>query len=460
VHTIQRRASGVSGPGRRLVTSLVATLALIAGTGPARSAVGQQRAATDDAALEARVARVLAAVPLIDGHNDLPENYRERVADHLARIDIAKDTSTLDPPLMTDIPRLRRGGVGGQFWSVYVSTNLKGADPVVAVFEQIDLVRRMIARYPETFAFAGTADDVERIHTAGKIASLIGMEGGHSIDNSLGVLRQAYACGARYMTLTHWENTAWADAATDKPVHGGLTAFGREVVREMNRLGMLVDLSHVSDATMLAALATSEAPVIFSHSSARALCNHVRDVPDDILRKLAENDGVVMVNFAPGFVSEQVRVAELPFENEWNRLSALYPTEPLRVQAEMKALRAAHPVPHATLAQVADHVDHIRAVAGVDHVGLGSDFDGIGSTPDGLGDVSCYPALLKELMRRGWSDDDVKKVAGLNILRVMRAAEKVAARLQASRPPSDARIEELDAPPAPADHRGPGGASR
>ena len=435
---------------RLLLAILLGTLAQ-----PARS----QPAGQAEKSLEARVARILAEVPLIDGHNDLPENYRERVGDHLAKIDIAKDTSALEHPLSTDIPRLRRGGVGGQFWSVYVSTQLKGADPVVAVFEQIDLVHRMVARYPETFALATTAAEAERIHAAGKIASLIGMEGGHSIDNSLGVLREAYACGARYMTLTHWNNTDWADAATDKPVHGGLTAFGREVVREMNRMGMLVDLSHVSDATMLAAIETSEAPVICSHSSARALTNHVRNVPDDILKRVAANGGIVMVNFAPGFVSEEVRIADAPIEAEWTRLGALYPNDSKRVEAELKAFRAAHPVPQATLAQVADHIEHIRAVAGVDHVGLGSDFDGISSTPVGLEDVSKYPALLVELLRRDWSDDDVKKVAGLNILRVMRQVERVAERLQKQRPPSDARIEDLDAPPVPADHGGPAGGS-
>jgi len=328
------------------------------------------------------------------------------------------------------------------------------------VFEQIDLVHRMIARYPETFELAGTAADVVRIHKAGKIASLIGMEGGHSIDNSLGVLRQAYACGARYMTLTHWQNTDWADAATDTPAHGGLTAFGREVVREMNRLGMLVDLSHVSDATMLAAIETSEAPVICSHSSARALTNHVRNVPDELLKMIAANGGVVMVNFGPGFVSEAVRVAAAPLEAEWTRLGALYPNDPKRVEAELTAFRGAHPVPRATLAQVADHIDHIRAVAGADHVGIGSDFDGISSTPVGLEDVSKYPALLEELLRRGWTDGDVKKVAGENILRVMREVERAAARLQNARPPSDARIEELDAPPGTGDHRGPTGSSK
>ena len=456
----ERSNAAVPQPRPDLGSTIVAlaVAAIFAALAPV--ALAQQPSAHADRDLAARVARILAEVPLTDGHNDLAENYREDVADHLAKIDIAQDTSKLEHPLSTDIPRLRKGGVGGQFWSVYVSTNLKGADPVVAVFEQIDLVHRMIARYPETFELAGTAADVVRIHRAGKIASLIGMEGGHSIDNSLGVLRQAYACGARYMTLTHWQNTDWADAATDKPAHGGLTAFGREVVLEMNRLGMLVDLSHVSDASMLAAMETSQAPVIFSHSSARALCNHVRNVPDEILKRVAANGGIVMVNFAPGFVSEAVRVAEAPIEAEWTRLGVLHPNDFKRIEAEIKAFTAEHPRPEATLAQVADHIEHIRKVAGVDHLGLGSDFDGIPRTPVGLEDVSRYPVLLQELLRRGWSDDDVKKIAGLNILRVMRQVEGVATRLQKTRPPSDARIEELDAPPAAGDHRGPTGSSK
>ena len=427
------------------VLALAAVVATAAQTAPTAA----------EQALQARVARILAETPLIDGHNDLPENFKERVNDHLDRLDIAADTSRLAQPLHTDIPRLRRGGVGGQFWSVFVPTTLEGPPAAVALFEQIDLVHRMIDRYPETFAFAGSADDVERIHRSGKIASLIGIEGGYSIADSIAVLRQAYACGARYMTLTHWKSIAWADAATDAPRHGGLTRFGREVVREMNRMGMLVDLSHVSDKTMLDALATGQAPVIFSHSSARALCNHPRNVPDDVLRRVAANGGIVMVNFAPGFVSEAARVASEPAEAEWARLGALYPNDPERVASELRAFSAERPVPDATLAQVADHIEHIRAVAGIDHVGIGSDFDGIGRTPVGLEDVSKYPGLLAELLRRGWTDADVRKVAGGNILRVMREAERVSARLRAERPASDARIEELDGAAASPDRRGP-----
>jgi membrane dipeptidase len=404
---------------------------------------------SNEQARAAAIREILAQTPLIDGHNDLAWQFRERVNDQLARLDLRADLSHLDPPLQTDIARLRTGMVGGQFWSVYVPVELKGAAAVQAVFEQIDVVHRMAERYADVFAMASSADDVVRIHASGRIACLIGMEGGHSIGDSLAVLRQAYGCGARYMTLTHWKNTDWADAATDAPAHNGLTRFGREVVREMNRLGMLVDLSHVSDKTMLDAIETSEAPVIFSHSSARALCNHVRNVPDDILRKVAANGGVVMVNFAPGFVSEAARLDWERSDAEEARLRAAYPSDPGKVKQGLAAWREAHPAPRTTLAEVADHIEHIRTVAGTEHVGIGSDFDGIGATPVGLEDVSRYPALLAELLRRGWSTADVRKVAGENVLRAMRAAERAAARLQKERQPSEARIEDLDgAPPA------------
>lgn len=440
------------GSRRRTQWVLVlAVIALVAGAVAAgRVALAEQAAQAQ--ALEEKVIRILAEVPLIDGHNDLPEQMRDRVKDRLDRLDLAVDTSTLDPPMHTDIPRLRSGHVGGQFWSVYVPTSLKGPAAVQAVFEQIDLVHRMAGRYPGTFAMAYTAADVTRIHRSGKIACLVGMEGGHSIGDSLAVLREAYRCGARYMTLTHWDNTDWADAATDKPQHDGLTKFGREVVREMNRLGMLVDLSHVSDKTMRDALQTSEVPVIFSHSSARAICNHVRNVPDDILRLVATNGGIVMVNFAPGFVSDEAKAWDEQAFPERDRLTGLYPNDPQKVKAEFAAWKATHPAPQVTLAQVADHVEHIRRVAGIDHVGLGSDFDGISRTPTGLEDVSKYPALLAELMRRGWSADEIKKVAGANILRVMRQVESVAERLQKTRPPSEALIEDLDAPPVSPEH--------
>jgi membrane dipeptidase len=436
----------------------VAALTLLAGALAVVRAAGQQQAGQEHA-LEARAIKILAEVPLVDGHNDVPEQLRERVKDHLERLDLASDTRSLDPPMQTDIPRLRAGHVGGQFWSVYVPTTLEGAAAVRVLFEQIDVVHRMAERYPETFAMAYTAADVERIFRSGRIACLIGMEGGHSIGNSLAVLRVAYACGARYLTLTHFKDTDWADSGTDTPHHNGLTAFGREVVREMNRLGMLVDLSHVSDKTMLDALEVSEAPVIFSHSSARALCNHPRNVPDEILRKVAAKAGIVMVNFGPGFISEEGRAWDDKAFPERDRLNALYPKDPQKAKAEFAAWKAAHPAPRVTLAQVADHIDHVRAVAAIDHVGLGSDFDGIGRTPTGLEDVSKYPALLAELLRRGWSPDDVKKLAGKNILRVMRNVEQVAARLQKTRLPSEELIEELDAAPAATEHAGPSGSS-
>jgi len=391
-----------------------------------------------------RIRRILADTPLIDGHNDVPEQYSERVKDHLDRIDLASGTSALTPPMHTDIPRLKAGGIGGQFWSVYVSAELPGAEAVQATLEQIDLVKRLVARYPETFEMAFTAADVVRIHKAGKIASLIGMEGGHSINNSLATLRDMYQLGARYMTLTHWLNNAWADAATAAPEHGGLTAFGVMVVQEMNRLGMLVDLSHVSEQTMNRALDVTKAPVVFSHSSARAIDGHPRNVPDAVLQRLSSNGGVVMVNFAPDFVSDTVRQYYADVEAETARLKDLMPGDPAGAAKALAAWKAAHPEPRATLGQVADHIDHIRKVAGIDHVGLGSDFDGISRVPDGLQDVSRYPALLEELARRGYSDDDLRKLAGLNILRVMRQAEDVAARLQRETRPNDARIEDVD----------------
>jgi membrane dipeptidase len=401
-------------------------------------------AAASAAAQSDRVRRILRETPLVDGHNDLPEQYLDRVHNHLDRIDLASDTSRLTPPMHTDIPRLRAGGVGGQFWSVYVSPQLPGPAAVQATLDQIDLVKRMVARHPGTFEMAFGSADITRIHTAGKIASLIGMEGGHSINNSLATLREMYRSGARYMTLTHWINNAWADAATAAPEHGGLTAFGVMVVLEMNRLGMLVDLSHVSEQTMNRVLDVARAPVIFSHSSARAINGHPRNVPDAVLTRLPSNGGVVMVNFSPDFVSEPARRYYAEVEAEVARLKEMMPGDPAGAEKALAAWKAAHPEPKATLRQVADHIDHIRRVAGIDHVGLGSDFDGISRVPEGLEDVSRYPDLLEELARRGYTDDDLRKVAGLNVIRALRQAEVVAARLQAETPPNDARIEEVD----------------
>jgi membrane dipeptidase len=394
------------------------------------------------AELVARARALLEEVPLVDGHNDLPWELRTRFQNHLAAIDLTQDQSGLEKPLHTDLVRLERGGVGAQFWSVYVPADI--ANPTVAVLEQIDVVHRLAARYPQALEVAFTAANVERIHRAGKVASLIGVEGGHAISDSLAVLRQLYAAGARYMTITHSENTAWADSATDAPKVGGLSPFGVEVVREMNRLGMLVDLSHVSAEAMHDALDAAAAPVVFSHSSVRALDAHPRNVPDDVLRRLPQNGGVVMVTFVPGFLSEAVRAWWAEEDAAEARLKSLHPGDPEAAKAALEAWRKEHPAPRATLAEVADHIEHARRLAGIDHVGIGSDFDGIPAVPLGLEDVADYPVLLAELLRRGWSEADVKKLAGENALRVLRQAETAAARLQKERPASDTLIGELD----------------
>jgi membrane dipeptidase len=379
--------------------------------------------------------------PLIDGHNDYPWEVRQRAQGDLDKVDIAKSI----PSLMTDIPRLREGGLGAQFWSVYTPSDFAGQKAVTATLEQIDIVHRMVHKWPETFELALTSGDVERIFKQGRIASMVGMEGGHSIDSSLAALRMFYDLGARYMTLTHSKNTPWADASTDTPAAGGLTKFGEAVVKEMNWLGMLVDLSHVSPDTMEDALRVSEAPVIFSHSSARAICDVPRNVPDDVLRMLPKNGGVVMVTFVPGFVSPAAAEWDKLADAEADRLRQQQPgmtDEPRRTA--MREWRQAHPQPDVSIAQVADHIDHIRKVAGIDHIGIGSDFDGITTTPQGLEDVSKYPALTAELLRRGYTDAEVKKIMGLNVLRAWREAERVAAKLQKERGPSSATIEQLD----------------
>ncbi|MBA2920168.1 membrane dipeptidase [Sphingomonas sp. MAH-20] len=406
----------------RSFASLACLTALLALSSPA--------AAQD---YSARVARILKTTPLIDGHNDWPEVLREREGDARWTMDLTHGLDKRPEPYNTDIERLRRGMVGGQFWSVYVSADLPGLEQVKQTLEQIDLVHNIVARHPNDFALARTADDVRRIHRAGKIASMIGVEGGGQIDNSLSVLRAYHALGAGYLTLTHSRTIEWADSATDEPKHDGLTPFGEEVVHELNRLGMLVDLSHVSEATMRDALRVSKAPVIFSHSSARALDDHPRDVSDDVLKLLAQNGGVVMVNYALPYVSDAYRRWSADRAAEKTRLNAppfggLYIGQPEKAAAALAEWDKAHPAPPVTLSDVADHIVHVAKVAGVDHVGIGSDFDGVGnSLPKGLEDVSTYPALLAELMRRGWSDADIRKVAGENVLRVMAQAEKVAA---------------------------------
>ena len=381
-----------------------------------------------------------ARVPLIDGHNDLPWQYREKANRDLSRIDIGK----AQPDLHTDIPRLRAGGVGGQFWSVYVPATMQGREAVRATLEQIDVVYQMVRRYPEVFQLALTSQEIEQSFRAGKIASLIGMEGGHSIDNSLAALRMYFKLGARYMTLTHSANTPWADSCCAPPRANGLTRFGEEVVREMNWLGMLVDLSHVSPKTMNDALRVTRAPVIFSHSSARALCDHPRDVPDDVLRRLPANGGLVMVTFVPSFISNPARLYDQGREAEASRLKRMPGSTQRSVDEGLARWDKIHPAPRARLSEIADHIDHIRKIAGVDHIGLGSDFDGITQVPEGLEDVSKYPALTAELIRRGYRDEEILKILGRNLLRVMAQAEKISQEMQRERGPSEAHIEELD----------------
>ncbi len=392
----------------------------------------------DDPVERARALHKL--VPLTDGHNDLPWQYRND-----ADRDVwARDISQSQPEWHTDIPRLREGQLGAQFWSVYVPASMQGKGAVRATMEEIDIVYQLLQRYPDTFQLTLTADEVEAAFKEGKIASMIGIEGGHSIDSSIGALRMFHKLGAGYMTLTHGTNIPWADASTDTAQADGLTNFGEEVVREMNRLGMLVDLSHVAPATMHDALDVSEAPIIFSHSSSRAKCDHVRNVPDEVLKRLPQNGGVIMVTFVTSFISEEVRHHGIQQGEEADRLQAMRGSTEESVQIGLAEWIETHPTPKATLAQVADHIDHIRQTAGIDHIGLGGDFDGITSVPVGLEDVSAYPMLTAELIRRGYSDEDVMKILGNNILRVMRKAEEVAARLQKERNPSSARIEVLD----------------
>ena len=391
-----------------------------------------------------RARAVLKVSPVIDGHNDLPWALRTQFGGRSNGVDLRDEAAARAAGLDTDFARLKRGGVGGQFWSLWVPGDLKGPAATVAVEKQMDLVRRLAARYPEQMGLAFTADEVAKVEASGRVASLMGIEGGEGIDDSLEVLRTLYRLGARYMTLTHFGDTDWADSSNGDPVHNGLTPFGKAVVKEMNRLGMLVDLSHVSAKTMSDALDVAEAPVIFSHSSARALADHPRNVPDAILKRVAQNGGVVMVNFVPFYVSEAVRRWSAEETAEEARQKALHPGDPAAVKPAMDAWRTAHPRPPVSLKDVADHVEHVRAVAGIDHVGIGADFgDTDGLVIDGVSGVDSYVDLIAELAGRGWTDADLKKLTGQNILRVMRAVEQVAAS-QANRFPAEDRITDLD----------------
>lgn len=396
----------------------ILVLALVPTLGCTAAQVQRPVANGADPHLEA-ARRVLATTPLVDGHNDLPWAIRQYEA---APRDVAAYDLRARTPGHTDIARLRDGMVGIQFWSVYVPSRAVEEGAARVQLEQIDIAKQIFARYPDVFEETLSADAAVAAFRRGRIASVMGMEGGHAIENSLGALRAFYELGARYLTLTHSENIDWADSCCQPPTHDGLTAFGKEVVREMNRLGMLVDLSHVSPKTMHDALDVSEAPVIFSHSSARGVTDHPRNVPDDVLRRLPQNGGVVMITFVPAFINDEVM-----------RWSALPPEQ-----------RRQTPAPQATLADVVRHIEHVRAVAGIDHVGIGGDFDGISQVPVGLEDVSTYPALFAELSRRGWSEAELRKLAGENALRVWREAERVAQRLQRERGPSLATIEQLD----------------
>jgi membrane dipeptidase len=368
-----------------------------------------------------RARAVLAAHPIVDGHNDLAFALRESVDYDLDRYDL----TTRQTLTQTDFVRLAEGGVGGQFWSVYVPSTWAGERAVSGTLEQIDFVRHLVARYPAHLSLALRAADVEQAHVNGTVASLLGAEGGHSIGSSLGVLRMLHALGLRYLTLTHNDNVPWADSATDLPRLGGLSDFGRQVVREMNRLGVLVDLSHVAIGTMRDALETSAAPVIFSHSSARALCDHVRNAPDEVLTALQTNGGVCMVTFVPPFVSEACRAWDQVVVDGMRARGENPSDWPLYLIA-VRAQAAKHPPPVATVAQVADHVEHMREVAGLEHVGLGGDYDGCEPMPAGLEDVSCYPALIAELIDRRWSDDDLAALTRRNVIRVLADAESVA----------------------------------
>jgi len=414
---------------------LAAALAMMPGIAVAQSI---------DPKVQARIDRVLRATPLIDGHNDLAEQLRENYNLNIEGLATGTDKRP-DHPLMTDMARLHQGHVGGQFWSVYIPSEVTGDHAIRDTLEQIDTVKRFVKAYPNDLELARTADDIVRIHKAGKIASLIGVEGGHQIGGSLAALRSFYDLGARYMTLTHFKNNEFADSATDDPKYHGITDFGRTVIHEMNRIGMLVDLSHVSPETMRDALDVTKAPVIFSHSDARALADHPRNVPDDILKRLPANGGVVMVNFYLGHLWEPYRQWDADHSAEEALLTALYTGQPEIRKAKLAEWEQAHPVPTTGVGIIADHIEHVVKIAGYDHVGLGGDLDGIpyNGAPPGMNSVSGYPLLFAELIRRGWSDENLAKLAGGNLLRVLRQAEAVAASMK-NEPPATARLQPID----------------
>lgn len=446
-------------PLARFSASISAIALVLASPVHAQESTPTDQAATDaasvedsiepeiDPAMEAAQA-ALAVAPVFDGHNDVPFQLRVRLENQINRFDF-KDTmgsgvaDPFDRVMHTDLNRLAEGRVGAQYWSVYVPASLPEPEAVQMTMEQIDVMKRLIDRFPDSLAYAETADQVENAMRSGKIASLLGMEGGHSIGSDLGVLRQMYALGARYMTLTHSRNTPWADSATDTPAHGGLTAFGKDVVREMNRIGMLVDLSHVSEATMLDALDVVRAPVIFSHSGAAAVTGHARNVPDTVLERLRANGGIVMVVALPGFLNEERRQWYSMREAEVARLASLNQGQPDVVDAAMLEWDAANPEPATMITHMADHIDHIKAVAGVEHIGIGADFDGMPSGPVGFEDVSGYPHLFAELVRRGYSQAELEMIASRNAIRVLREAEAYATS-QRGKPPIETRIAKAE----------------
>ncbi|MEO6312626.1 MAG: dipeptidase [Sphingomicrobium sp.] len=391
--------------------------------------------------VQARIDRILRKTPLIDGHNDLADAMR---GFHGGRIETPAGTiHDRDPPLMTDVARLRAGRVGAQFWSVYIAGTLTGDEALRHTIEQIDMVKRIVAAHPRDLQFAATADDIVRIHRSGKVASLLGMEGGRQIGGSFAALRQFYSLGVRYMTLTHNQTTEWADSATDQPKHGGLSEFGEQVVREMNRLGMMVDLSHVSPDTMRDAIRVSRAPVIFSHSNAYALSPHARNVPEDVLRLVVANGGIVMATFYTSFVSPKALDWAREQVAEQARLKAVYPFSSEQAARALADWEQSHPRPHVSVAELTDHIEHIVQVAGHDHVGIGGDLDGIKYAVDGLDTPAGYPLIFAELIRRGWSDGDLAKLAGGNMLRVMRQTERVAASMR-DVPPALDKLEPLE----------------